>query len=167
MLSGAANVRSLLDEQPTSRAQTVIFACCAAVALLEVFGALLPPGPSDRIVTRVVLSVGLPLGFAWVVLAITRHGQRFLQTGIALLGVAVLAELIMYPVGSLLSVVGSDRPAAIPLGLLLFVGLIWYLLACANIWRAALDSGLGLGLAVSVGYLLLSMVLEQQLLPAA
>src|SRR5258708_3927201 len=37
MLSGAANVRSLLDEQPTSRAQTVIFACCAAVALLEGF----------------------------------------------------------------------------------------------------------------------------------
>jgi hypothetical protein len=139
----------------------------SAVALLEVLGALLPPGPSDRIVTRVILSVGLPLGFAWVVLAITRHGQRFLQTGIALLGVAVLAELVMYPLGSLLSVIGSDRPAAIPLGLLLFVGLIWYLLACANIWRAALDSGLGLGLAVSVGYLVLSMVLEQQLLPGA
>jgi hypothetical protein len=47
------------------------------------------------------------------------------------------------------------------------VGLIWYLLACANIWRAALDSGLGLGLAISVGYLLLSMVLEQQFLPDA
>jgi hypothetical protein len=139
----------------------------SAVALLEVLGALLPPGPSDRIVTRVVLSVGLPLGFAWVVLAIARHGQRFLQTGIALLGVAVLAELIMYPLGSLLSVIGSDRPAAIPLGLLLFVGLIWYLLACANIWRAALDSGLGIGIAISVGYLLLSMVLEQELLPGA
>src|SRR3984893_13764241 len=123
----------------------------SAVALLEVLGALLPPGPSDRIVTRVVLSVGLPLGFAWVVLAIARHAQRFLQTGSALLGVAVLAELVMYPLGSLLSVVGSDRPAAIPLGLLLFVGLIWYLLACANIWRAALDSGLGIGIAISLG----------------
>ncbi len=139
----------------------------AAVALLEVLGALLPPNPSDRILTRVVLSVGLPLAFAWVVLAIARHGQRFLQTGIALLGVAVLAELVLYPLGSLLNVVGSDRPAAIPLGLLLFVGLIWYLLACANIWRAALDSGLGLGLAISVGYLLLSMALEQQFLPDA
>ncbi|MDP9015100.1 MAG: hypothetical protein M3O41_21030 [Pseudomonadota bacterium] len=139
----------------------------AAVAVLEVLGALLPPGPSDRIFIRVLLSVGLPLGFAWVVLSIARHSQRFVQTGIALLGVAVLAELVMYPLGSLLSVVGSDRPAAIPLGLLLFLGLIWYLLACANIWRAALDSGLGLGIAVSVGYLVLSMVLEQQLLPAA
>jgi hypothetical protein len=140
---------------------------CAAVALLEVLGALLPPGPSDRILMRVLLSVGLPLVFAWVVLAIARHGHRFLQTGIALLGVAALAELVLYPLGSLLNVIGSDRPAAIPVGLLLFAGLIWYLLACANIWRAALDSGLSIGIAISVGYLLLSMVLEQQLLPDA
>ena len=139
----------------------------AAVAFLEVLGALLPPGPSDRILIRVLLSVGQPLGFAWVVLSIARHGQRFLQTSSALLGVAVLAELVMYPLGSLLSIVGSDRPAAVPLGVLLFMGLIWYLLACANIWRAALDSGSGLGLAISVGYLLLSMVLEQQFLPGA
>lgn len=139
----------------------------AAAAILEIVGALLPPGPSDRILTRVILSVGLPLAFAWAVLTIARHGQRFLQTGIALLGVAVLAQLVLYPVGSLLNVIGSDRPASIPLGLLLFVGLIWYLLACANIWRAALDSGIGLGIAISVGYLLLSMALEQQLLPDA
>jgi hypothetical protein len=139
----------------------------AAVALLEVLSALLPANPSDHLFTRVLLSVGLPLAFAWVVLAVARHGQRFLQTGTALLGVAVLEELVLYPLGSLLNLVGSDRPAAIPLGLLLLMGLIWYLFACANIWRAALDSGLGLGLAVSAGYLLLSMVLEQQFLPDA
>jgi hypothetical protein len=139
----------------------------AAVAILEVLGALLPPGPSDRIVLRVVLSVGLPLIFAWSVLAIARHRQRFLQTGIALLGVAVLAQLVLYPLSSLLNVIGADRPESIVLGLLLFVGLVWYLLACANIWRAALDSGIGVGIAVSVGYLMLSMLVEQQLLPDA
>ncbi len=137
----------------------------AAAALLEVLGALLPPNPGGRIVTRVILSVGLPLLFAWVVLVIARRRQRFLQTGIALLGVAVLAQLVLYPLGSLLNFIGIDRPASIPLGVLLFVGLIWYLLACANIWRAALDAGVGLGAAISVGYLLLSMALEQQLLP--
>jgi hypothetical protein len=137
------------------------------VAVLEVLGALLPPGPSDRIFTRVVLSVGLPLVFAWAVLAVTRHRQRWLQTGIALLGVGVLAELVLYPLSSLLNVLGSDDVVSIPLGLLAFGGLVWYLLACANIWRAALDSGIGLGIAVSVGYLLLSTVLVQQLLPDA
>ena len=114
----------------------------AAVALLEVLGALLPPNPGGRILTRVALSVGLPLLFAWLVLIIARQPQRFLQTGSALLGVAVLAQLVLYPLGSLLNLIGTDRPASLPLGVLLFVGLIWYLLACANIWRAALESGI-------------------------
>ena len=136
-----------------------------ATALIEVLSAFLPPVSSDRIFTRVVLSVGLPLGFAWAVLVLARHRQRFLQTGIALLGVGVLAELVLYPIGSLIHVIGSDRLASLPLGFLMVVGLIWYLLACANIWRAALDSGLSLGVAISVGYLLLSIAVEQQLLP--
>jgi hypothetical protein len=136
-----------------------------AAALLEVLSAFLPPASSDRIFTRIALSVGSPLAFAWIVLVLTRHRQRFLQTGIALLGVGVLAELVLYPLGSLIHVIGSDRVASVPLGFLMLVVLIWYLLACANIWRAALDSGVALGVAVSVGYLLLSIVLEQQLLP--
>jgi hypothetical protein len=136
-----------------------------AAALIEVLSAFLPPASSDRILTRIVLSVGLPLGFAWAVLVLARHRQRFLQTGIALLGVGVLAELVLYPVGSLIHVIGSDRLAALPLGILMLLGMIWYLLACANIWRAALDSRLSIGVVVSVGYFLLSMVLEQQLLP--
>jgi hypothetical protein len=136
-----------------------------AAALIEVLSAFLPPASSDRILTRIVLSVGLPLGFAWAVLVLARHRQRFLQTGIALLGVGVLAELVLYPVGSLIHVIGSDRLAALPLGILMLLGMIWYLLACANIWRAALDSRLSIGVVISVGYFLLSMVLEQQLLP--
>ncbi len=139
----------------------------AAEALLEVLSAFLPPASSDRILLRVVLSVGLPLAFAWAVLILARHRQRFVQTGIALLGVGVLAELVLYPIGSLIHVVGSDALASLPLGILMVIGLIWYLLACANIWRSALDSGISLGVAVSVGYFLLSMVLEQQLLPDA
>jgi hypothetical protein len=135
-----------------------------AAALLEVLSAFLPPASSDRIFTRIVLTVGLPLGFAWAVLVLARRRQRFLQTGIALLGVGVLAELVLYPIGSLVHVIGSDRLASVPLGLLMVIGLIWYLLACANIWRAALDSGISLGVVVSVGYLLLSILLEQQLL---
>jgi hypothetical protein len=135
-----------------------------AAALLEILSSFLPPASSDQILLRIVLSVGLPLAFAWAVLALNRHRERFLQTGIALLGVGVLAELVLYPVGSLIHIVGSERLASLPLGLIMLVGLMWYLLACANIWRAALDSGLALGAAVSVGYLLLSIVLEQQLL---
>src|SRR6202140_1903107 len=93
----------------------------AAAALLEVLSAFLPPVSSDRIFTRVVLSVGLPLGFAWAVLVLARHRQRFLQTGIALLGVGVLAELVLYPIGSRTHVLGSARPSGLPPLILLFV----------------------------------------------
>jgi hypothetical protein len=136
-------------------------------ALLEVLSAFLPPVSSGRIFTRIALTVGLPLGFAWAVLVLARRPQRFLQTGIALLGVGVLAELVLYPIGSLVHVIGSDRLASLPLGFAMLIGLIWYVLACANIWRAALDSGIALGVAVSLGYLLLSIFLEQLLLPDA
>ncbi|HWG69219.1 MAG TPA: hypothetical protein VN692_07380 [Steroidobacteraceae bacterium] len=138
---------------------------CAAAALLEVLSAFLPPVSSDRIPLRILLSVGLPLAFAWAVLAASQRRARFVQTGSALLGVAVIAEIVLYPLGSLIHIVGSERLAALPLGVLMLAGLIWYLLACANIWRCALDTGLSIGIAVSVGYLLLSILVEQQLLP--
>ena len=137
----------------------------AAAALLEVLGALLPPPPNDGILLRIVLGVGLPLGFTRAVLQLARRRQRFLQTAIALLGIGVLAEIVLYPLGAALRIIGADRLASIPLGLLLYAGLIWYLLGCANIWRAALDSGFILGGVISVGYLVLSIALEQLLLP--
>jgi hypothetical protein len=136
-----------------------------SAALLEVLSALQPPVPIGQIAIRVGLSVGLPLAFVWMVLALARRPQRFLQTGIALLGVGVLAGLVLYPIGWLIHLIGTESLASVPLGIVMLGGLAWYLLACANIWRAALDAGIGLGAAVSVGYFLLSILLEQQLLP--
>jgi hypothetical protein len=148
---------------PASLFLLALTACAAG--LMEVLGAYLTPGPQDRMVARVALEVGLPLAFTWAVLAIGRRRARFLQTATALLGIGVLAEIVLYPLGALRSAMGDDRMASIPLGLLLLVGFIWYLLACAHIWRAALDSGVALGGVISVGYLILTIALEQQLLP--
>ncbi len=139
----------------------------AAAALLEVLGALLPPVSTGGMPVRILLSVALPLGFTGAVLLVARRRHRFLQTGIALLGVEVLVELMLYPLGSLIHVLGSERIASVPIEVMMLVGLIWYMLACANIWRVALDSGLGVGIAISVGYFLLSLALEQRLLPDA
>jgi hypothetical protein len=148
---------------PASLFLLALTACAAG--LMEVLDALLSPGPQDRIMTRVALEVGLPLAFTWAVLALSRRRARFLQTATALLGIGVLAGIVLYPLAALRSALGDDRIASIPVGLLLFVGFIWYLLACAHVWRTALDSGVGLGGVISVGYLILSISLEQQLLP--
>jgi hypothetical protein len=42
--------------------------------------------------------------------------------------------------------------------------LIGYLMACAHIWRSALDSGALLGVSISLGYFLLSNLIEHRLL---
>ena len=128
---------------------------------------MLPPAQLGQLPLRILLSVALPLLWAWMILSLTRRRPRFLQTSTALLGVGVLAQLLLYPLGSLLEVLGTDHPASLPLGLLSFIGLVWYLLACANIWKAALESGITLGLAISIGYWILSVMMDQLLLPDA
>ena len=149
---------ALWRKSPAQLPASAFLLCLVATvaAALEALGALLPPTPSGRIPARVALSVALPLLFAWLVLAVARQRQRFLQTGSALLGVAVLAQLVLYPLGSLLNFVGIDRPVSLPLGLLLLAGLIWYsarlrqYLACRS--RCALGGGCGdqCGLSVAV-----------------
>jgi hypothetical protein len=149
-------------------ASTLLLALVAsAAAVLEVVGALLPPASTDRIVLRVALSVGLPLFFAWAVLAATHRLQRFLQTSIALLGVGVLAALALYPVVSLRQVIGAESWVSLPLEILMLMVWIGYLMACANVWRAAMDSGAILGIAISAGCLLLTIAVEQRFLPDA
>jgi hypothetical protein len=135
-----------------------------ATALAEVLGALLPPPPNGQILMRIVLEVGLPLTFTWVLLALARRRARFLQTASALLGVGALAALILYPLDSAIRVLGEDKWASLPIGIIWTAVFIGYLLACAHIWRSALDSGLLLGVAISLGYFVLALSIDHQLL---
>jgi hypothetical protein len=147
---------------PASLLLLVLAAC--AVALTEVLGAVLPPPPNGQIPLRIVLEVGTPLAFTWVLLALARRRERFLQTATALLGVGALAALILYPLESLIRVMGEDKWASLPIGVLWTAVLIGYLLACAHIWRSALDSGFLLGVAITLGYFVLSNSIDHRLL---
>lgn len=148
---------------PASLFLLALVACVAA--LTEVFGALLPPPPNDQIPTRILLTLGLPLAFTWVLLAVTGRRARFLQTASALLGVGALAACVLYPLDSLLRTMGENRLVSPLVGLLWTAVFIGYLLACVHIWRAALDRGLLIGCIVTLGYLVLSVAIEHQVLP--
>lgn len=137
------------------------------LVVIEVADALLPPAAPESIAVRIGLSVALPLAWAWSILRLASRRERFLQTASALLGVSVLALLVLYPLDWLLQMLGADHPIAVPIVFFWLVALVWYMLACAHIWRAALESRLVLGIAVSVGYLMLSMLLQQALLTEA
>jgi len=53
--------------------------------------------------------------------------------------------MILYPLDSLMRMMGADKIATLPIGVLWTAVFIGYLLACAHIWRSALDAGLLLG----------------------
>lgn len=141
----------------------LLLAACAA-ALAEVIGALLPPPPNGQFLLRVVLAVGVPLIFTWTLLALARRRARFLQTATALLGVGAIALLILFPLESLTHMLGEDKLITLPIGVIWTAILIGYLLACAHIWRSALDSGLLLGVGISLGYWVLYNLIEHRLL---
>jgi hypothetical protein len=138
------------EQLPASR----FFLALTALALgaIEALGVLLPPSQSDRIVARVLLQVGLPLAYCGLPLIVTRRPERYLQCATAVLGVTALSLLAIYPLSYAVDAIGADQPESLPFALLSIVGLVWWLLACAHIWRAALNSGLGPGIAVSVVY---------------
>jgi FtsH-binding integral membrane protein len=115
-------------------ASTFLLALVAIVAaLVEALGDALQPHSRHDLLLRMAFSVTVPLCFTWVVLALTKRRDRFLQTGSAVLGVALLA------------------------------GCVSYMVAGANIWRAALDSGVMVGGMVSLAYFLLQILLGQLL----
>jgi hypothetical protein len=138
-----------------------------AAGLMEVLGAVLTPGSPQELLVHIALEIVLPLAFTWAVLAATRRRARFLQVATALFGVDVLAALVLYPLGAVYHSLSTDRVASIPIGFLLCVAFVWYLLADAHIWRSALDTGLLLGGIISVGFFILSLAIEQQLLPSS
>jgi hypothetical protein len=138
-----------------------------AAALVEVFGALLPPPPNGQILLRIALNVAMPLAFTWVLMKSARRPERFLQTASAQLGVWALAGVVLYSLDSVLQLIGEKSAAALPVGVLYTAFLIGYLLAAAHIWRSALDSGLVLGLVLSFGYFVASVIIQQQVMPQA
>ena len=157
---------ALWRQTPADLPASVLLLVLAAgtAALAEVLGALLPPPPNGQLVLRVALAVAMPLLFAWVLLALTRRRERFLQTSTALMGVGALAAVVVYPLTSLSGVLGEQNAVSFPLDVLALALSIGYLLACAHIWRSALDSSYLLGAVISLGYLIFSMSVSAQVL---
>jgi hypothetical protein len=100
-----------------------------------------PPPAPESIASRILLERGSAARVGLGVLRLANRRERFLQTAIALLGVGALALLVLVSAwaGSAISSAPIIR-SPFRWYLLADRGLVWYMLACAHIWRAALES---------------------------
>ena len=99
---------------------------------------------------RIVFEVALSLGWLWLLLALFRRPERFVQTATAIFGVSLLLTPLMYGVQAMLSGIADSNPLLVPLRLGLLTVFVWYLLINANILRAALEVNLLVAVLLTV-----------------
>jgi hypothetical protein len=85
----------------------------------------------------------------WLLLALMRRRERYLQTAAAIFGYqTVLAPLFILD-GALMQRFGGDATLSIPVSILTFALLVWSVVAMAHILRAALERSLWLCLTLA------------------
>jgi hypothetical protein len=91
---------------------------------------------------RILLEIGLSLGWIWLVLALFGRAERLVQTASAVFGTSVLLTPLMFGLQAMLEGVGKTSMLLVPMRLGLLTVFVWYLLINANIMRAALEVNL-------------------------
>jgi uncharacterized membrane protein (DUF2068 family) len=157
---------ALLRNSPAAvPASGLLFAlACVALALLEVLASYLPHIGRNELLKRMAISVSLPLLWSWCLLAMAGRRTRFLQTGTALAAVQVICGALLYPVLSLQQSFAQTDPRFALAASLLLVLFVWQLIACAGIWRAALEIGWMLALGLAIAYVPLELYVSKWLL---
>jgi len=152
------------DVLPASR-----FLFGLVVATYAIVGAvtLAVDRPLGQVPAAIVFHVGLYLGFIAGVLTLARRRSRFLQTATAALGVETFLGCIALPIllsGAVRSA-NAGISALTSLSLLLIV--IWSIDIVGFILARALNRAYVVGVMIMLGYVIVSMVLAEQLFPAA
>jgi len=103
----------------------------------------------------VVLDPLLLLAWAWLVLRIFGHRERYVQTATAVLGAnAVLGFAIYLPLQMLLAALGQDPQSGLA-QVVALVQVVVFALVTGRILKFATDSSLFTGIAMSLTYVLL------------
>jgi hypothetical protein len=122
-------------------------------------------GPRNVFVS--LLTTVIDVAFVWAVLRTFERQRRFKQTMSAMLGVNAILSLLIVPLA--LWSQALDLPegeVALP-WLLLLVLAIWSIDIAGFVLARALDRPYALGVAIMLGYVLLTVSLQQSMLPVA
>lgn len=130
--------------------RSVMLACLAFYVLIA--AATLNVGRTPANPTAVlVLASALPLLLAWIVLKLRDRIMRWEQTLSALYGTSAILSLVTLP----MNMNAGSEPSA-PVVIISLGVFFWSFAVDAHIWRNALDTSFGAGLAVAMLLFVLS-----------
>ncbi len=107
---------------------------------------------------------GLLFSYIFTKILLSKKPERFTQTFSAMLGTVTLINLLSLPVFAPLSNEQLNENLAVLLSVLSFGFLIWIIVVYGFIFSRALSIVLNYGIAISVGYTFLSIIILQLIL---
>ena len=116
-------------------------------------------------VANMVVDVALLTAFSYVCLALLKYRARFVQTVSALAGVGIVYHLLAWPLFIGIQDVQANEQGAAIFGLLMLMLISWQVLVFTHVFRHAMQMSMGRALALSFGYLFLSMAVAEVIFP--
>jgi hypothetical protein len=137
---------------------------CIALGGVEIAASFLPRSGQGSLMARILVAVGLPLAWTWVVLSLGGRSARFLQAATAFAAVLTIGGIILYPLNAFASSFAESDPRYSVFAFAVLTLLTWQLIACGGIWRAALEIGWMLAIGLAVAYVPVEMYASKLLL---
>ena len=150
------------DELPASR---FLFGIVLVVYLVVAFATLRLGAGVAHPILLLVADTAFSLTFIWSVLKAFAHERRFKQTASAMLGTDTLLNMMSMPLlvwSKALEGAGSDSST---LSILFALLAVWSIDISGFVLARALDRAYFLGVAIMLGYVLLSISLRVSLFP--
>ena len=124
----------------------------------------LTPGQA---VANMALDAVMLCVFSYICLALLNYKARFVQMVSALAGIGVLYHLLAWPLFVQIHDVQAQEQSATITALLMLLLISWQVLVFAHVFRHAMQMSMMRALALSFGYLFLSMSVAELLLPGS
>jgi hypothetical protein len=116
---------------------------------------------------NMALDVAVLFGFSYFCLSLLKYRARFVQMVSALAGIGIVYHLIAWPLFVQIHNMQPQEQGANIAALLMLLLVSWQVLVFAHVFRYAMQMSMMRALALSFGYLFLSMAAAEVILPGS
>lgn len=116
---------------------------------------------------NMLLDVAVLFAFSYLCLRLLHYPKRFVQMVSALAGIGVVYHLLAWPLFMQIYNMQPEQQGGTIFALLMLLLLSWQVLVYAHVFRHAMEMSFGRALALSFGYLFLSIAAAEFIFPGS
>ncbi len=143
--------------------------CAILVAFYVATGVLVLTTTLDagQAMGNMLLDAVLLIAFSYICLTLLKYRARLLQMISALAGIGIVYHLLAWPLFIYIHDVQANEQSAKIFALLMLLLVSWQVLVFAHVFRHTMQMSMGRALALSFGYLFLSMAVAEIIYPGS